>query len=49
MVPLSSAAEGARGHVEHTIRKAQCDLDAVTDRRGRPHSLVCSRTQALKR
>jgi hypothetical protein len=40
------AAEGARGHVEETIRKARCDLDAVTDRRGRPYSLVCTKNQA---
>jgi len=40
------AAEGARGHVEETIRKARCDLDAMTDRRGRPYSLVCTKNQA---
>jgi hypothetical protein len=40
------AAEGARGHVEETIRKARCDLDAATDRRGRPYSLVCTKNQA---
>jgi hypothetical protein len=40
------AAEGARRHVEETIRKARCDLDAVTDRRGRPYGLVCTKNQA---
>jgi hypothetical protein len=40
------AAEDARGHVEETIRKARCDLDAVTDRRGPPCSLVCVKNQA---
>ena len=40
------AAEAARGHVEGTIRKARCDLDVVTDRRGRPYGLVCTKNQA---
>jgi hypothetical protein len=40
------AAEGARGHLEETIRQARCDLDVATDRRGRPYSLVCTKNQA---
>ncbi len=40
------AAEADRGHVEGTIRTAGCDLDTATDRRGRPYSLVCTKTQA---
>jgi 2-oxoglutarate-Fe(II)-dependent oxygenase superfamily protein len=40
------AAEAARGHVEETIRKARCDLNVTTDRRGRPYSLVCTKNQA---
>jgi hypothetical protein len=40
------AAEGARSHVEGTIRNARCDVDASTDRRGRPYSLVCTKNQA---
>jgi hypothetical protein len=40
------AAEGARSHVEGTIRNARCDVDASTDRRGRPYSLVCTKKQA---
>jgi hypothetical protein len=40
------AAEAARGHVEETIRNARCDLDVVTDRRGRPYGLVCTKNQA---
>ena len=40
------AAEGARSHVEQTIRNARCDLDVITDRRGRPYSLVCTKNQA---
>jgi hypothetical protein len=40
------AAEHARAHVADTIRKADCDLDVTTDRRGRPYSLVCTKNQA---
>jgi len=40
------AAEAARRHVEETIRRARCDVDVITDRRGRPYSLVCTKTQA---
>ena len=40
------AAEPDRSHVEGTIRTAGCDLDTATDRRGRPYSLVCTKTQA---
>jgi hypothetical protein len=28
------------------VRNAGCDLDAATDRRGRPYSLVCTKNQA---
>ncbi len=40
------AAEPDRSHVEGTIRTAGCDLDTATDRRGRPYSLVCTKTAA---
>ncbi len=40
------AAEHLRAHVEDAIRKAACDLDMTTDRRGRPYSLVCIKNQA---
>jgi hypothetical protein len=40
------AAEGDRSHVEGTIRNSRCDVDATTDRRGRPYSLVCTKNQA---
>jgi hypothetical protein len=40
------AAEAARSHVEDSIRRAGSDLDMVTDRRGRPYSLVCGKNQA---
>jgi len=40
------AAEADRSHVEGTIRATGSDVDTVTDRRGRPYSLVCTKTQA---
>ena len=40
------AAEADRRHVEDTIKKAGCDVDTATDRRGRPYSLVCTKNQA---
>ena len=40
------AAEADRSHVEDSIRRAGCDLDTTTDRRGRPYSLVCTKNQA---
>ncbi|HYZ21381.1 MAG TPA: 2OG-Fe(II) oxygenase, partial [Rhodopila sp.] len=35
-----------RDHVEETIRKARCDVDTVTERRGSPHSLICTKNEA---
>jgi hypothetical protein len=40
------AAEPKRRHHEATIRQARCDLDVRTERRGSPHSLVCTKNQA---
>jgi len=40
------AAEADRRHVEDTIKRARCDVDLTTDRRGRPYSLVCTKNQA---
>jgi predicted 2-oxoglutarate/Fe(II)-dependent dioxygenase YbiX len=40
------AAQHARTHVEHSIRRGQCDLDCTTDKRGRPFTLVCTKNQA---
>jgi predicted 2-oxoglutarate/Fe(II)-dependent dioxygenase YbiX len=40
------APEAGRRHVEESIRRSGCDLDLVTDRRGRPYSLVCTKNQA---
>jgi hypothetical protein len=40
------APETGRRHVEESIRRSGCDLDLVTDRRGRPYSLVCTKNQA---
>ena len=35
-----------RSHVEDTIKRARCDLAVATERRGSPHSLVCTKNQA---
>ena len=40
------AAEADRRHVEGTIQAAKSDVRTATDRRGRPYSLVCTKTQA---
>jgi predicted 2-oxoglutarate/Fe(II)-dependent dioxygenase YbiX len=40
------AAEAERSHVEGSIRQAGSDLGMMTDRRGRPYSLVCTKNQA---
>ncbi len=40
------AAEADRQHVEGTIRASGCDVDMVTERQGRPYSLVCTKNQA---
>ena len=40
------AVEADRSHVEETIKRARCDVDTATDRRGRPYSLVCTKNQA---
>jgi hypothetical protein len=40
------AKEADRGHVANTIRGALCDVDMVTERRGSPHSLICTKNQA---
>jgi hypothetical protein len=42
----NKAAEADRQHVEGTIRASECDLDIVTERTGRPYSLVCTKNQA---
>src|SRR3954462_4810196 len=39
-------SEVARSHVEGSIRRAESDLNTMTDRRGRPYSLVCTKNQA---
>lgn len=41
-----AAAEARRNHVEATIRSARCDVATTTERRGSPHKLVCTKTQA---
>ena len=40
------AREEDRSHVQDTIRHSRCDVDCVTERKGSPHVLVCSKNQA---
>ena len=40
------AAQTDRSHVETTIRNAGCDLNVTTERRGSPHSLICTKNQS---
>lgn len=40
------AAEARRRHVQDAARGAEADLAFRTERRGSPHSLVCTKTQA---
>ncbi|MDZ5460530.1 2OG-Fe(II) oxygenase [Azohydromonas lata] len=40
------AAEAVRTHVTSTMQRCRCDLDLVTQRRGSPYSLICTKNQA---
>jgi len=40
------AAEAERRHVEESIRRNRCDLDPITEKRGRPYTLLCTKNQA---
>ena len=40
------AAQAIRSHVEDRIRASGCDVKTATDTRGRPQTLVCTKTQA---
>ena len=41
-----SIREDRRSHLEHAIRDNQCDLDFKTERKGSPHTLVCTKNKA---
>jgi len=43
------AVKQIRSHVEEVIRKARCDLDCQTIRRGSPHTLRCVKSDASYR
>lgn len=43
---LLKAAESERRHVEETVKRAGSDVDAATDRRGRPYTLVLTKNRA---
>jgi 2OG-Fe(II) oxygenase superfamily len=40
------AIQVRRSHVESVIRSSGCDLNCATERRGSPHTLVCTKNQA---
>lgn len=40
------AVQHDRSHVEDSIRRAVCDLNIRTEKRGSPHTLVCVKNQA---
>jgi hypothetical protein len=40
------AVQGRRMHVEESVRRARCDLDLTTEKRGSPHTLVATKNQA---
>jgi hypothetical protein len=40
------AVQADRSHVEDTIKRARCDVVAITERRGSPHGLVCTKNEA---
>jgi len=41
-----SARQSLRSHIEDQIRRQICDLDCATERRGSPHTLICTKNQA---
>ncbi len=40
------AAEARRKHIEQSIKSYQCDLTCFTERKGSPHSLICTKNMA---
>jgi hypothetical protein len=40
------AKQDRRNHLEQVVRESNCDLDLTTDRRGSPHTLVCTKNKA---
>ena len=40
------AVAAQRQHIEEWIKRARCDVDFHTERRGSPHTLVCAKNQA---
>ncbi len=40
------AREADRSHVEDSIRQGRHDVECITERKGSPHVLVCSKNQA---
>jgi hypothetical protein len=42
----NGASQARRSHVEEEVRRAVCDLDLATERRGSPHTLIATKNQA---
>jgi hypothetical protein len=40
------AVAAQREHIEEWIKRAGCDVDVRTERRGSPHTLGCAKNQA---
>jgi hypothetical protein len=40
------AVQNRRSHLEDCIRQHHCDLECRTEKRGSPHTLVCTKTAA---
>lgn len=40
------AAEPKRAHIQYTITRANADVDCLTERRGRPYTLICTKNRA---
>jgi predicted 2-oxoglutarate/Fe(II)-dependent dioxygenase YbiX len=41
-----AAAQARRTHVEQSIRRSKADVKTATEKKGSPHQLVCTKTQA---
>jgi hypothetical protein len=40
------APQDRRDHLEQTIRENRCDVRCTTEKKGRPYTLVCTKTTA---
>jgi len=40
------ASQNRRDHLQRSIKNSLCDIDCVTDKKGRPYSLICTKNSA---